>query len=178
MRRLAMYWTVRRDLFGSTHAFLPLTQTGEGALGRADLVALSSGFLVLVPSKKDRQALVIYDATKVGKADQQCRLRVAFYMFSIASERRFGASEHQGGFIVLAHGLNAHHHQQDKEDLGRILDVMPGQVDSIHILRVETSPKDDDDDDDAQNSTFNTDSAAAEMRRKFGKYGEEILPRH
>jgi hypothetical protein len=184
-RRIAMYWTIRKELFGSTNAFLPMTQTGEGALGRSDLIALSTGYFVLVPTKKNRQVLLCYDASKVdSKTDRQCRMRVAFYLLSIASERRCSTTTQDqpgggvlgggggvtvpNGFVIIAHGLAAHQQQRDKEDLERILDVMPGQVHAIHILTLESGEA-------ATNNNNNEDveSAVTGMRLKFGRYGNE-----
>jgi hypothetical protein len=81
-RRLVKYWSIRQDLF-EERAFLPMHQTGNGALSKVDLEVLSTGFVNLlhvggspivcfVPSRLDKDTNIIIS-----------RRRCTFYIMSV-----------------------------------------------------------------------------------------------
>ncbi|KAL7559284.1 hypothetical protein ACA910_001368 [Epithemia clementina (nom. ined.)] len=86
--RLVQYWEDRYDLFGE-RAFLPMTQTGEGALTSDDLVALHAGnYAFLQPSLTTGQEAVFFDRTRALQSSSlKERLRCLFYIFHVLSER-------------------------------------------------------------------------------------------
>jgi len=95
-QHLVAYWNKRKQIFGA-RAFLPMTQTGEGALNRGDLKVLASYYFGQLPSDRVGRTVLCYDGSKLGKCSQDSRLRVAFYLFSVAAESEGdGCHLHQG----------------------------------------------------------------------------------
>ena len=92
--RLVQYWHDRLWLFGPERAFLPMTQTGSGALSPDDCIALQAGHIVWLPAVSTRtgQDVVFCDRTRcLSTASRTQRLRCLFYMFqclSSSSQRR------------------------------------------------------------------------------------------
>jgi len=134
-RQLAAYWTLRKRLFGD-RAFLPMAQTGEGALGRKELTLLNSGFFTVLPTKQNETVIIAYDCTKDDVTDEIGRLRVAFYTLSLAAERDTSRSR---GFCIVASGLKelAKLHEEgaitSNIAFEALLDVLPIRVSVIHI---------------------------------------------
>ena len=98
--RLVQYWEDRRALFGD-RAFLPMTQTGDGALTSDDLVALHAGsFVFLPPSRTSGQQAVFVDRTRVlQNYSRHERLRCLFYMFHVLSEQE--QSQTRGILLII-----------------------------------------------------------------------------
>lgn len=135
-RQLASYWILRRQLFDD-RAFLPMAQTGEGALGRKELTLLSSSFFTVLPTKQNEPVIVSYDCAKDDTLDEHVRLRVAFYILSLVMERD---TSRTGGFHIVASGMKelASSHGEgtltNSAPFDSILTVMPIRVAAIHII--------------------------------------------
>lgn len=54
--RFVSYWQKRLDLFGEKRAYLPMTQTGEGSMGRQENTLLSSGAFFILPNDKAKRS--------------------------------------------------------------------------------------------------------------------------
>mmetsp|Transcript_3977 Transcript_3977/g.8002 ORF Transcript_3977/g.8002 Transcript_3977/m.8002 type:complete len:1060 (+) Transcript_3977:157-3336(+) len=134
-RQLAAYWSLRKRLFGD-RAFLPMAQTGEGALGRKELTLLNSGFFTVLPTKQNETVIVTYDCAKDDTTDEIGRLRVAFYTLSLAAERDISRSR---GLCIVASGLKELAKLKEEGAITSnvtfeaLLDVMPIRVSVIHI---------------------------------------------
>ena len=161
-RQLAAYWTLRKRLFGDK-AFLPMAQTGEGGLGRKDLILLSSSFFTVLPTKQAEAVILSYDCAKDDLSDAMGRLRVAFYILSLATEREISRTE---GFSIVASGLSELAKLREDGSITNdtsfqvLLDVFPFRVNAIHITML------------LQPSTsFPLESTVQTMRRLFGVAG-------
>jgi len=63
--RMAQYWQLRSQTFGQKQYDL-LTQTGENALGRKELQALTTGFLTLLPTDANGQSILFVDLSRLS----------------------------------------------------------------------------------------------------------------
>jgi hypothetical protein len=127
-RRLAGYWKLRVSLFGQEAAFLPLNQTGEGALSRADISLLSSGFLSLLANTDSGHAVISYDGTRLTKSPKDGQLRVAFYFFQLAAEN----PNSQTDGLVLLHLMDTSCHTK-RQCLDAVLNVLPIRIREVHV---------------------------------------------
>ena len=79
-RRLCMYWTERKALFGAERAFLPLTLTGTGALTPDDLLSLRAGCPAFLPNTTTGMQCVLLDPRKrILSVSIHSLLRGTFY---------------------------------------------------------------------------------------------------
>lgn len=99
-KRLSKYWRVRSETFGSMR-FLPLTQTGEGALRRKDLNLLQTGFIYSLPNDVQGSPVLWIDCKRLRsiRPMEMTRNRCLFYMFSILVE--FEASQTSGAVLIM-----------------------------------------------------------------------------
>jgi len=77
------YWTTRLALF-SKRALLPLDQTGEGALGRRDLILLNSAAVLWMPHPE--RSVLCLDPRKRPQTVTDCWERVCFYYWSMCCD--------------------------------------------------------------------------------------------
>ncbi|KAL7557084.1 hypothetical protein ACA910_009908 [Epithemia clementina (nom. ined.)] len=88
-KRLCVYWTERRALFGDDRAFLPLTLTGTGALTDEDLLTLHAGFPALLPGHCHRPPCLLLDRRKWipnESSSTDNKLRCLFYLMNILAQ--------------------------------------------------------------------------------------------
>jgi hypothetical protein len=84
--RLVMYWEERQALFGEK-AFLPMTQTGNGALSVEDVMALHTGNYALLPKASSGEDVVFIDRNRVlPTSTLEHKLRAFFYMLSYLTD--------------------------------------------------------------------------------------------
>ena len=159
--QFSFYWTYRCALFGGK-TYLPMTQTGEGALGRSDLTALSSGCFSILPSKKQEQVIIVYDISKQAKLDTPSIQRIAFYAFQVASENPISRSK---GVVVIVTGLLHVVKEQTRVEFQQILHAMPLKVSSLHCVHIYSM------DDDKMDIAL--DNALSVVRQKFGTVGDQ-----
>jgi len=141
---LVQHWNKRQTLFGP-RALLPLTQTGEGALNRGDLTALSSGVIVILPNDRLGRSVVFYDCSKAADSHRDALRRVAFYMLTVASEVSaapnrgivlvIGLDDGQaGGQGLAAAGAAAAAATTTKGSLADLLEVIPSTIEAVHVV--------------------------------------------
>jgi hypothetical protein len=129
-RRLVTYWSTRKKLFGE-RAFLPMNQTGEGTLNRFDIAGLCTGYIVFLPNDKCGRSVCYCDTSKIASQSAETRMRVAFYMASIACENDMTQKD---GMVFL------NIFSQPKLDkttriIGQILrDALPMNTHLLHIV--------------------------------------------
>ena len=85
VRRLANYWTEKKLIFGK-RAFLPLDQTGEGALSKDNIVVLNSGFLSVLRNDEQNVPVGLLDCSRAVPQQIETALRIMFYVGSILCE--------------------------------------------------------------------------------------------
>lgn len=85
LRRLARYWTERKLIFGK-RAFLPLDQTGEGALSKDDIAVLNSGFLSVLQNDEQNVPVGILDGSRAVPQQIETALRIMFYVGTVLCE--------------------------------------------------------------------------------------------
>ena len=77
---LVSYWEKREELFGE-RAFLPLTQTGNGALTTEDVMTLHTGKFALLPKTPKGEEVMFVDRNRVlPTSTTESKLRALFYM--------------------------------------------------------------------------------------------------
>jgi len=130
-RRLASYWTMRRDVF-EDRAFLPLNQTGEGALSRGDMALLSNGFLMQLPNTQTGHSVLLYDQSKSDKQAKDSNYRIIFYWLSVAAENVKSRKE---GLIILSLVQNVKRVSQVKgRSMEAIMNVLPMRIQHVHAF--------------------------------------------
>lgn len=138
-RRLVKYWEVRVEIFES-RAFLPLDQTGEGALDRRDLAALGTSYLMCLPKDSHGRAVIFCDGTRLSKSTRQSRLRTSFYMYSIAAETEISQTD---GLILLYVATEPSFDRANKESLDLVLSAIPAGIRDVHLLKYPASTSED-----------------------------------
>jgi hypothetical protein len=132
-KRLVTYWKERKVLFGE-RAFLPMDQTGKGALSDEDLKVLNTKFLVILPPDQSNRTILYYDRLRM--ADEtlysvESRLRTIFYWMQVASENPVSQSE---GII----SMNIVHGKLNRGNLAAIISIMkhamPMRLYSVHLV--------------------------------------------
>lgn len=130
-RRLVRYWEVRQEIF-EKRAFMPLDQTGEGALDRRDLAVLGTGYIKCLPKEAHGRAALFCDGTRLLRSTRQSRLRSSFYMYSIAAECQKSQLE---GFVLIYVMTEPSFDRANKECLDLVLSAIPACIRDIHLLR-------------------------------------------
>jgi hypothetical protein len=160
-KQLAWYWKTRKAMFRK-FAFVPLTQTGEGALKRNDLHALHSGFAVVltcrpVPTTAADPAMtcmshpsttttICIDCSKCRNTELEIRKRCLFYLYSIVQanddEDNVRDTDREEGINLMC--VIDKHTSIDRimttiafQDL---LEVVPCHLNTLYIVCVEPSP--------------------------------------
>jgi hypothetical protein len=136
--RLTKYWDARCEIFGD-RAFLPMVQTGTGALSRDDMVVLKTGSVVVLPNHELGRVVIYLDRSKLldqSKHSSDSRLRCIFYVLSVVSE---SAKSQTDGFIML--GVVATPRCSDPVDMDVarktavvLKEVMPTRMGTNHLL--------------------------------------------
>jgi hypothetical protein len=135
-RRLVKYWEVRVTIF-EEKAFMPLNQTGEGALDRRDLAVLGTAYFKSLPNDSQGRSVLFCDGSRLARSTRQSRLRTTFYLYSIASESKLSQSS---GFILLHLITEPSFERANKECLDLVLSAIPSAIHDVHLLRVTDSP--------------------------------------
>jgi len=79
-KRLAFYWKARLETF-KERAFLPMSQTGEGALAKKDVNLFNTGYYVILPNDSEGRTVIFNDASLRPKSkDAEAGMRHFFYM--------------------------------------------------------------------------------------------------
>ena len=118
----------------------------------------------MLPTKQNKAVILSYDCGKDDPLDEACRLRVAFYILSLAAEREISRTE---GFTIVASGLNELANLQREGVITNattfqpLLEVFPIRVAAIHITML-LQPN---------TASYPLDKTVQTMRRLFGKAG-------
>jgi hypothetical protein len=103
-RRLVKYWSMRKDLF-QERAFLPMHQTGNGALSKTDLQVLATGFASILPAKNTNgdSFVYCYIPSRLDKDSDIMisRRRCSFYMFSVLMNLNAVSKNTFSGIMML-----------------------------------------------------------------------------
>ena len=133
-KRLARYWQLRADTFGPKQ-FLPLHQTGEGALGRKEINVLREGSICLLPHDAEEHPVVSIEPSHVldgKKSLQEGRDRCLFYMFSLLTEN---ANAQSDGCVALLRLTDPQ--ASSYVDIGLVESLahaLPLRMKAIHLL--------------------------------------------
>jgi hypothetical protein len=110
--RLVRYWARRKALFGD-RAFLPLTQTGNGALTKDDIKVLNTGWIALLPNDEEGRPVICFDRSRldVSMFKGPSRARNLFYILTVASQNSMAREE--GGIYVGIFGKQSVEYDPD-----------------------------------------------------------------
>jgi len=141
-RRLVTYWETRKTIFGDK-AFLPMSQTEEGALSKEDLDVLNTGALVLLPNDNKGRSVIFFDRSKLRPDMYRAtepRLRCAFYLLSIAAEQESAQTE---GIVALALAVRPPGAGYDfvyaRRTIEMCRDALPIRIKAIHFLSLPST---------------------------------------
>lgn len=127
------YWETRGVLFGD-RAFLPLNQTGEGALSPFDCKILGEGFIVLLQEDSSGRPVVCINPSKIAsvkEANSSTLQRAAFYMGAVLSENKLAQLD---GCVVLLY-LSKISDANVLDDVFRcIFGAQPNRVHSYYLI--------------------------------------------
>lgn len=97
---LANYWKERRSLFGEDRAFLPLTQTGRGALTENDALSVQSGMFVMLPKTSTGQCVVLSDRSRaLASATIESKMRSIWYILDKVTHEAYAQTR---GVLVFS----------------------------------------------------------------------------
>lgn len=142
--RIARYWQLRAESFGS-RKFLPMQQTGEGALGYEELQMLRMNFINLLPNDTEGCPVIWYNGSRQlrvsKKMTKETKHRCLFYMFSLLAENKKSQSEGS----VLLNKLNspipcAH---TDIIWVKRLVYALPLRFKAVHLISHSTVSAED-----------------------------------
>jgi len=162
-RRLAKYWEVR-DLIFEGRAYLPLNQTGEGALDRRDLSVLGTAYLMCLAKDSHGRAVLVCDGTRLSRSTRQSRLRTSFYMYSIAAETKISQTS---GIVLLYVMTEPSFDRANKECLDTVLSAIPACIRDVHLLRYPS-------DSSEQGFSIKMDPAMLHQFRQIAK--NQVIP--
>jgi hypothetical protein len=137
-QRLIKYWDVRCEIFGD-RAFLPMVQTGTGALSRDDMVILKTGSVAVLSNHESGQVVMHLDRSKLldqSKRSSDSRLRCMFYVLSVVSE---SVEAQTDGFIMLEVVATPRCSDPTEIEVARkctelLKEAMPARMGTIHLL--------------------------------------------
>jgi len=139
-KRLACYWKKRVEVF-KERAFLPMNQTGEGALAKKDVSFANGGYLVELPKDRDGRTVFFSDSTLRKKKDHEAAIRHFFYINHIAMQNP--ATPDKGVVAIMLLSRNS------MDVLGRTLGeraklamiAFPFKCHSLHITPKKERPR-------------------------------------
>jgi hypothetical protein len=147
-QRLIKYWDFRCEIFGD-RAFLPMVQTGTGALSRDDMVVLKTGSVVILSNHESGQVVIYLDRSKLldfSKHSLESRMRCMFYVLSVVSETVKAQTD---GFLMLGVVVTPRCSDPMEVELARkstalLKEVMPVRMGTNHLLVCPSKSREDD----------------------------------
>jgi len=144
-RRHVDYWGQRHDVF-QERAFLPMIQTGEGALTKEDVKLLDSGFGMLLPPDQHGRVVVCHDRARLTSAeflDPAKRLRCLFYLLHVASENQ--DAQTKGIVLLTVYGAKSRATSFDERTLTQTIslfkkELIPLRVKAFHLVMMSKRP--------------------------------------
>ena len=136
--RLVKYWELRIKIFES-RAFMALNQTAEGALDRRDLSILGTSYIMCLPMDSFGRAVIVCDSARLSKSTRESRQRVAFYIFSIASETKKSQTD---GIVLLYVVGKPSFDRTNKDSLTLVLSAIPAAIHDVHLLKYPNDSED------------------------------------
>jgi hypothetical protein len=150
-RRLIKYWHIRCEIFGD-RAFLPMIQTGTGALSRDDMVVLKTGSAAILPDHGSGRAVIYLDRSKLLDLTENSfnsRHRCMFYVLSAVAE---SVKAQRDGYLMMgvvvtprfseASTLNTVEFGRKSVEL--LKEVMPIRMEANHLLVCPAKAKEGD----------------------------------
>jgi hypothetical protein len=139
-RRLTTYWKLRLEFFGD-RAFLPLNQTGQGALSPEDLEVLNSSYAFVLPNDKDGRSVVGMDRSRLTPSalnNRMGRLRCLFYLFCLLADNE--RTQRDGCVVILVMGKAAYERDFTvaRACVRLISDALPMCIQKIHLVSNST----------------------------------------
>jgi hypothetical protein len=133
-KRLVTYWKERKALFGE-RAFLPMNQTGNGALSAEDIIVLNTKFVVILPPDQDNRTILYYNKHRMVDetlCSVESRLRTVFYWYQVASENPVSQSE---GIISMNLVVHGHMNMRNlAASISLLNHAVPLRLYSIHLM--------------------------------------------
>lgn len=136
--RVMSYWKKRKSLFGS-RAFLPMDQTGEGALTVQDIEMLNSGSLAFLHNDSSGRVVLCANRHRIASAmtAPEGRLRCVFYMLSVASEPLVSQTEG----IVMVRIITTPSFRLNVQAFMKITEALPPRIACFALFCVPENPE-------------------------------------
>lgn len=135
-RRLCSYWAIRREVFGE-RAYLPMTQSGNGALTREDVVVLSCGEVALLPDDSGGRSVLASDRNRrLDRSDGalKARLRSIFYLISALSEEEVNQKDGVVWLDVLISPRLTDIDKNESLKMMQVMNSMPVRIKAAHVI--------------------------------------------
>jgi hypothetical protein len=129
-RRYAAYWRNRKFAFGD-RCFLPMNQTGEGALTRDDIVSLSTGYVAFLRYDDRGRSVLLYDSSRRVNHSRETRLRCSFYVWNILAENTMSQDDGYVGLSILGRPTLD---RTMKECIALVEEAIPARCSEAHIV--------------------------------------------
>ena len=134
-QRIAKYWTVRRQVYGTARWLRPLSQTGDGVLDADQVALLRTGFLApasVVTSHNQRHSTVlISDSSRLPPGVCRQQPGILFYVGSLSGkDKDLQLDASSTNNITNNHNHNNHNHPLVDNDDGVTLFhvIQPGNL--------------------------------------------------
>ena len=141
-RRLVAYWNQRKSLF-KDRAYLPMIQTGTGALTEEDIEILNTGAVARLPNDLDGRPVFYFDRDQLTREQlplNDSRSRCFFYLLTVSCTN---AVAQKKGIVVLASMSNRSGHPSEDTKFGSLCvefgSIMPTRIHRIHLLSITES---------------------------------------
>lgn len=150
-QRMERYWSQRRSIFGDSRAYLPMTQTGEGALTPSEVKSLRQGrqWFVLPATEQQREMVHLVCSFDVFTGSDVVDLRCLFYLLFVAMHNQ--AVQRDGLVLMIAlpelgddgnpRGMDPHATKNVHRFLDLLSEAMPIRLKSIHFVVVSDKPE-------------------------------------
>mmetsp|Transcript_10100 Transcript_10100/g.20854 ORF Transcript_10100/g.20854 Transcript_10100/m.20854 type:complete len:855 (-) Transcript_10100:41-2605(-) len=134
-KRLAFYWRARCEAF-QERAFLPMNQTGEGALFKKDVALFITGYHAFLPPDKDGRTVIFVDASRRSKfrKDVDAAMRVTFYFNHVLMQNEVTVEKGTVTIILVSRSSRdlVARHAFKRMDMGN--KAFPCGVHALHII--------------------------------------------
>jgi hypothetical protein len=129
-RRYAAYWKNRKLAFGD-RCFLPMNQTGEGALTRDDIVSISTGYVAFLKYDDRGRSVLLFDSSRRVNHSRETRLRCSFYIWGILAENSMSQDD---GYVSISILSRPTLDRTMKECIALVEESIPARCSETHIV--------------------------------------------
>ena len=119
-----------------------MTMTGDGAMNQEDITFARSGYFYFLPPDKDGRTVICYDPSRRVDHEQETRLRIGFYFWSIVCENETCVRDGYVAIVLLGNN-NFGVASLDgtiREKVDMVMDCFPTAPKNTHLVQTIARP--------------------------------------